>query len=750
MAGALQGIRVLDFGHYVAGPMLASLLADQGAEVIKVEPPGGEAGRRSPGFPAWNRGKRSMVADLKNEADREAVLSLAQDADVVVENFRPGVADLLGIGAEALRALNPALVYCSLPGFGAESPYRDERAWEGIVGARTGIYSPNAHSAEPVHVPVFLSSTFAAIVAAAGVAAALLARDRDGEGQTIEVPLHAATFLPKSVQMLRRPETGQPAGPPGPRPLVRGYRCADGRYIQFHVGVERFAQSFFTLIDEPELLDLSLRQQGTGDELALEALSRFEALFLTRPAADWEELCVQAKVPGVVSRTREEWLAHPHAEQTTVAVGDTRQSGFAVKLLGTPGTVTTGAPELDGGSAPQWLSTPRSQDDRPAPAAQEQGSQPLHGLRVLDLTVFLAGPACGRTLAELGADVIKIDDPNRSLSAAFSGDPDVMRLDVDRGKRSMLLDLKTEQGREVFWRLVEQADVVVENFRPGALERLGLGYADVAKRRPDIVYASLSAYGQGGEWSPRPGFEVTTQAVTGVQVRQGRGTATPAGIPAAPNDYGTGVLGAFGVMLALLERNRTGEGQHVDAALVYTASAMSADWLFDAPGRPAPEPDPLLGPSARSRLYRASDGWIYLHLAGDADVARLLMLESFASLASTDDAEFATALAEILAERPAAEWLSLLYSVGLSAAPNASAAEFHSDPTFEEAGILVSRDHPEYGRLTHLGSIFRLDRTPSGPGRPVEPLGWSTDDILAEAGFPAGDVAALRESSVVS
>lgn len=755
-AGALRGIRVLDFGHYIAGPMLAMLLADQGAEVIKVEPPGGEPGRRSIGFEAWNRGKRSMVADLKDETDRASVLSLARDADVAIENFRPGVADRLGIGAATLRALNPALIYCSLPGFGAESPYRNEPAWEGIVGARTGLYRPNAHSADPVHPPLAIGSTFAAIVAAAGVAAALLARDRDGEGQTLEVPLHAATFLAKSVQLLRR-ETAEPpaAGSPGPRPLVRTYRCADDRYIQFHVGVEKFAREFFTLTDQPDLLDLVLRQQGTGDELALELLARFEAMFLTRPAADWEALCVQAKVPGVLCRTREEWLAHPHTAQTTVTVpsassegGETRQSGIAVRLLGTPGAVTADAPALDPDATPEWLDTGRS-GDRPLAAATKGGEQPLHGVRVLDLTIFLAGPTCGRTLAELGADVIKIDDPNRSVSAAFSGDPDAMRLDVDRGKRSMLLDLKTERGHEVFWHLVEQADVVVENFRPGALDRIGLGYADVSKRRPDLVYASLSAYGQAGPWSPRPGFEVTTQAVTGTQVRQGRGTDTPATLPLAPNDYGTGVLGAFGVMLALAERRRNGRGQHVDAALVYTASAMQADWLLDGPGRATPEVEGLRGPSARSRLYATSDGWLYLHLTGDDDVARLLQLDPFASASNSDDPEWAAALAEVFARRPTAEWLGLLHAAGLSAAPNASPDEFLSDPTFEEAGIVVSRDHPKYGRITHLGDIFRLDRTPSGPGRPVEPLGWSTDDILTEAGFTAADVATLRGDGVV-
>ena len=186
---------------------------------------------------------------------------------------------------------------------------------------------------------------------------------------------------------------------------------------------------------------------------------------------------------------------------------------------------------------------------------------------MLDLCIILAGPTLGRTLAEFGADVIKIDNPTRGGFVSSHND-------VNRGKRSILLDLKSEAGRDVFWRLLEGADVVAQNYRAGKLEKLGLSYEEVRRRKPDIVYASLNAFGHLGPWAERPGHEQFAQAATGMQRRFG-GDGQPMIQPNPINDYGTGFMGAYAVALALLHRQRTGEGQHVDTALAYTAMIAS-------------------------------------------------------------------------------------------------------------------------------------------------------------------------------
>ena len=186
--GALDGVRVLDFGHYIPGPLLGMFLSDQGASVIKVERPDGDPARKHPAFATWNRGKQSVVLDLKSEAGQTHARTLAANSDVVIENFRPGVADRLGIGYEALSEVNPKLVYCSLPGFGEGSPHRHSQGWEPIVGAATGLYEPARDSDGPVYTPVPAASTFSAIIGAVSVTMALIARHRNGQGPTHRSP----------------------------------------------------------------------------------------------------------------------------------------------------------------------------------------------------------------------------------------------------------------------------------------------------------------------------------------------------------------------------------------------------------------------------------------------------------------------------------------------------------------------------------------------------------------------------------
>ena len=225
---------------------------------------------------------------------------------------------------------------------------------------------------------------------------------------------------------------------------------------------------------------------------------------------------------------------------------------------------------------------------------------------MLDLCIILAGPTCGRTLAEFGADVIKIDNPMRGGYVSSHND-------VNRGKRSLLLDLKSAAGREVFWRLLADADVVVQNYRAGKLAKLGLSYEDVRQRKPDIIYASLNAFGHIGPWAERPGHEQFAQATTGMQSRFG-GDGPPMLQPNPINDYGTGFMGAYAVALALLHHRRTGEGQHVDTALAYTAMIHQSPFMQVYAGKRWDEPSgqDRLGSGPLHRAYRARDGWFFI------------------------------------------------------------------------------------------------------------------------------------------
>ena len=223
----------------------------------------------------------------------------------------------------------------------------------------------------------------------------------------------------------------------------------------------------------------------------------------------------------------------------------------------------------------------------------------LDGIRVLDLCIILAGPTCGRTLAEYGAEVIKID-PEHRLPALTPW------LDVGRGKRSISLNITRKSGLEAFLALADTADVVLQGFRKGVAERLGIGYEQLSARNPGIVYASINAFGQDGPWAQRPGFDQNAQAATGMQLRNGGPDGEPGPPPYTFNDYGTGIMAAYGVMLALLERERSGRGQKIDTSLAYTASTFSSAYMVDFEGF---ESNEISGPAAKgtsplSRLYQ--------------------------------------------------------------------------------------------------------------------------------------------------
>ena len=438
------------------------------------------------------------------------------------------------------------------------------------------------------------------------------------------------------------------------------------------------------------------------------------------------------------------------------ANGRMKQPGVQVRLRGTPGAIQGRAPTL-GEHNEELLAEAGQSAVRASSANGASGVMAaLEGVRVLDLCIVLAGPTCGRTLGEFGADVIKIDDPSRPYD--LSGN-----LDVNRGKRSILLDLKKPEGRDVFWRLVKTADVVVENNRKGSLARLGLGYDEVKQRKPNIVYASLNAFGYDGPWAGRPGWEQLAQATTGIQVRRGGRDAAPQLLPYPMNDYGTGLLGAYAVALALHHRNRTGEGQSVDSGLALTAGLLQSPYFLDFQGYQRNEPEGLSvrGHNALSRLYQASDGWLYLHCPDDSAWENMARLPEFGGVSADprfttpaarteNDGALADALAAVFTTGDRKRWVDVLNPTGASVMENRTIPEFRHDEAVRVAGLIVGREHPGFGMADTLGLVSRLSGTPSRLGRPTPVLGADTGEILAEAGYTAGEIGALQAAGAVA
>ncbi len=740
MAGSLDGFRVIDFGQYIAGPLVGMLMADQGADVIKVDHPGGPSWKTSANA-TWNRGKRSIVLDLKKAGDLATARGLVQGADVVVENFRPGVMDRLGLGATAMTRTNPRLVYLSLPGFASDDPRASTPAWEGILGAATATYRPNPlenGTSNPVYTAIPISSNYGAFQGAVATIMALISRERNGQGQRVEVPLFDATFASigrAGMRVHNEQDTG-----PDLRGIWGGhFQCQDGRWVRFGGSGNQNLNQFVELAGisswhEEGLTDLErLRREP---DLASELERRLKQLFKTRTAQEWEDLVAEAGSECTMCRTSEEWFSHPHALESKMVIelqdptyGRMLQPGINARMSLSPGEVKHPAPAPDQ-HREEILSELASQRlTTPSPSVEGTMGSVLDGIKVLDLCIILAGPTCGRTLAEYGADVIKIDNPSRGSTVSSHNE-------VNRAKRSILLDLKTEEGRNVFWRLLEDADVVAQNYRAGKLQNLGIGYEEVRKRKPNIIYVSLNAFGHIGPWAGRPGHEGFAQATTGMDRRFG-GSGPPTSQPNAINDYGTGFMGAYGVALALLHRQRTGQGQHVDSALAYTAMIHQSPYMQLYEGKTWNETggQDALGDGPLHRAYKSKDGWLFVG-ARDTDLPRMAGVNGLSGIESLREEALAESLEERFRSDTVRTWVQRLNDAGIGAhrvLPDVS--ELLADPWAIDHGLSITREHDEIGLVTGFGPSPRLSRTPVAPGRPAPKPGAQGREILEEIGL---------------
>ena len=734
MTGVLEGIRVIDFGQYIAGPMAAMLLGDQGADVIRIDPPGGPRWN-TPANATWNRNKRSLVLNLKQDAERETARQLIAGADVVIENFRPGVMERLGLGATAMTAanVNPRLIYCSLPGFGADDPRAQVKAWEGVLGAATGAYrSSKATQGRPVYTVVPYASAYAAFLCAVSVAMALNARARCGLGQCVEIPLFDATFTVVGARGLL--VNGKPEAEPAFN-WSRQLPCKDGRWLMYVANNKKF-DAFIKGIGMDQWRDANLPPH----ELA----QKFDEVMRTRTAKEWEDMIAQIGSEGVICHSSSEWLQHPQALESKIVadyddpeLGRFRGPAINVRLSATPGSVRTPRPKTDAHRV-EILNELAARKPIAVAAGGEMLRSALQGVKVVDLCIVLAGPTCARTLAEFGADVIKIDSPHKGTVLRHN--------DINRAKRSVLIDLKTNEGLEIFWKLVDQADVVLQNFRGGVAEKLGIDYQRVRARRPDIVYGSMNTFGHIGPYASRPGHEQIGQAVSGMQVRYG--SAKPATAPFAANDYGTGLMACYGVALALLHRRRTGEGQFVDSALAYTATMLQSALLQDYAGKKWDEPhgQEATGSGPLNRLYQASDGWLFL-AARKGELAHCAQL---ADLAGRSAADLERELEARMRGRSVATWVEALNQAGIGAhrvVP--SLVELMTDPLVQARGLAITRDHEGFGPITTTAPGVKLSRTPMTVGRPAARPGSDAASVLAEIGL-GGELQRLIREGVIA
>ncbi len=389
----------------------------------------------------------------------------------------------------------------------------------------------------------------------------------------------------------------------------------------------------------------------------------------------------------------------------------------------------------------------------------------LTGLKVISLTHFLQGPSGVQVLADLGADVVKVEPRGRgawerSWSGAdtYLNGESVFFLLANRNQRSLTLDLKTGAGKEILWRLIRVSDVLVENYRPGVLPKLGFGYEVVARENPRLIYCSCSGYGPGGPYTEYPGQDLLVQAISGLASLTGGADDPPTPVGASVVDQHAATLLALGVLAALQGRHKTGRGCRVDVNLLAAALDLQIEPLgyYLNGGRLRPRsPNGLASTfhEAPYGIYRTRDHWIAISLS---PVPRLAEATGSAALAAfTEDDRFerceeiAAVLAEILRERTTREWIELLRPAGIWCAPVNGYAEVVEDPQVLWNQSFLEFDHPRAGRVRVLGHPLRYDGNPP-PFRCRPPgLGEHSEEILRELGYSSAEITELRAQGIV-
>lgn len=772
----LAGIRVVTTANALPAAMVGQHLADAGAEVWLLERPGGSRLREHSAWEVWARGQRSLALDLTRPDDRERARALIARSDVFVDNWAPGVAARLGLAAVDLCAESPRLVHVRISAFGDDTRFAAAEGWEASVMAAMG--GPQGFSSLTMRPgPAFVSTPYASVAAAhlaiQGALGALVERERSGLGQQVDVTLARALVAYDTWNWLLHvladrysqafsqtsamdPEHLVPNTPMFFRLLVG--LSKDGQWLQFSQTTDRLWHAFLRQCgldpDDPDVLAMENAEEA---EVRVGFWETLLAAVRRRTADEWAT--VFADDPNVWADV---YRGGPGALEHQQLVADGRV-GYSATGTRVPGGLALARgwavdpavppPDLgadEGALAGVLAESPAASGD---PGAADPGDAPtLDGITIVEIGSFFAAPFGATLLAEQGARVIKIETGVGDAIRHLMPFPELSGIKVLQGKESVSLDIADPDDHDTLLELVRRADVVLQTFRGGVVDRLGAAPADLVAVNPSLVYVSAPGYGEGPPCGAKPAFAPTMGAASGMAVRNvGGAELVPsgpdldlvtvkrtamrlaAGASSPANADGVSALGVgTALALGIYGRVRHGTGDVLRTSMLSTVAHALADTSVVGPhGAPTPAPDDqLLGLGPWYRLYETADGWVMVTVERPAARATLA-----ARLGVDRDApDLAERLATAFLGASAKEWEARLLPEGVAVV---AVSPWGLDRTFvagaiaEELGLRADAFHPTLDEYPRAASYLRFSRSRSVLGN--APLcGQDTETVLAE------------------
>ena len=795
----LEGVRVLELGEMVSAAYASKLIGDLGAEVIKVEEPGGDPARQRGPFPddrvdaeksgtflALNTNKRGLSLDLVRDA--AALRQLVAETDILIHNYPPRRVAELGIAYEPFRQLNPRLVMCSITPFGLTGPHKDYHAYE-LTTAHGGGWawlSPGASERPDLpplkaagHQTDLQAGLTAAMVSMAAYARAL----ETGQGEHIDLSVqeYVASFLEQNFVYYSY--MGQVASRLGQRLLAPWgmFACRDGLIFMVTVEQDQWLR-LVELMGNPEWASWEIFQDPFMRAQNWDVLKPYldewmqtwtvEELF---KAGQERRICF-APVYSLEQLTRQQQLQERNifVEVSHPAAGTLSHLGPPYRFQDDWWQITRPAPLL--GEHTQEILNRPARTASPAARPQSSASRlPLEGIRVVDFSWAWAGPFCAMQLAHLGAEVIRIESQARpDLGRRVPIYPTGMEPGLNRsgyanqwhqGKKSSLLNLSKPQAIPIAKALIETSDVVVENYATGVMERLGLGYADLKQRNPGLIMASISGYGHTGPQKNYMGYGPAIVPLTGLSSLTGYADGGPSEVGISYGDPNGGLNAAVAITAAVIAKKRTGQGQYIDVSLWESMAVLVFEgWMDYAMNQRQPQRignrDPLMAPHNCFRCV-GQDEWVSIACGTDGEWRALCQTIGRPELA--DDARFQTAAARKANEDALEELLTAwtqgrdkwevtrtLQAAGVAAFPSMTSKDLADDPHLNARGFFARLEHPEVGVRAHTAMPWRLSNAPNGVRTPAPLIGNDTDYVMRDLlGYTAEEVAELKDAEVL-